>query len=184
MHPLSRALRRDLAALTGIAANDLSILWRQFDTAEDARDGLMEALPRLVALYGAAAATLASDYFDSMREDSGVRGRFEAITAEPELGGLAVLARWAVGPLFQADPDPDAALSLAGGGTQKAIADAARLTVVQSSIQDRASAGWVRVGDGGCDWCAKFLDGEVRYSPGYDFAAHNNCGCTAEPVYQ
>ena len=184
MKPLSVQLRADLNALTGIAANDLRILWRQFDTADAARDGLMEALPRLVTIYGAAAATLASDYFDDMREQAAVRGRFTAITAEPETGGLDVLARWAVGPMFQEKPDPASALSLASGGAQKAIADAARLTVVQSSIQDPRSEGWVRVGHGECDWCQQFLDGEVHGTDGYGFDAHNNCLCTAEPVYE
>ena len=183
MQALSKQLRADLFALTNIAANDLRILWRQFDTAEAARDGLMDALPQMVGIYGAAAATLASDYFDDMREQAAVRGRFTAITAEPETGGLDVLARWAVGPMFQATPDPASALSLAAGGAQRAIANSARLTVVQSSIQDPRSEGWVRVGFGECGWCQQYLDGEVHSSEGYDFDAHNNCHCTAEPVF-
>lgn len=183
MHPLSRALRSDLNGLTDIARNDLRILFRQFDTAEAARDGLMDVLPRLVTIYGAAAATLAADYFDDLREASAARGRFRAIPAEPSTGGLDTLARWAVGPMFQATPDPASALSLAAGGAQRSIANAARLTVVQSSIADPRAAGWMRVGNGECDWCQKFLDGEIHYTAGYDFDAHNNCGCTAETVY-
>jgi hypothetical protein len=41
----------------------------------------------------------------------------------------------------------------------------------------------MRVGNGECDWCQRFLDGEVHYAEGYDFAAHDHCGCTAEPVF-
>lgn len=184
MQARSKQLRADLFALTGIASNDLALLWREFDSAEAARDGLMDALPKLVAIYGAAAASLASDYFDDMRDAAGVRGRFTAITAEPVTGGLDVLARWAVGPMFQSEPDPDAALSLAAGGAQRSIANAARLTVVQSSIRDPRSQGWVRVGHGECEWCQQYLDGTVHQSEGYGFDAHNNCLCTAEPVYE
>jgi len=183
MHPLSKTLRRDLNDLTDIARNDLRVLFRQFDTAEAARQGLLDVLPRLVTIYGAAAATLAADYFDDLRDASEAKGRFRAIPAEPETGGLDALARWAVGPMFQAAPDPLAALSLAAGGAQRSIANAARLTVVQSSLADPRAQGWTRVGHGECDWCKQYLDGEVHYVEGYDFQAHNNCGCTAETVY-
>src|SRR5687768_618332 len=121
MHPLSSTLRKDLADLAGIAEGDLRLLFREFDGAESARDGLIDVLPRLVALYGAAAATLASDYYDDMRDASEARGRFRAITAEPKTGdNLIVLARWAVTPLFQSEPDPESALTLASGGAQRA----------------------------------------------------------------
>ena len=183
MRQRSKALRTDLTDLTNIARNDLRILFAQFNSGDEARDGLMDVLPRLVTLYGAAAATLAADYFDDVRDEVGAKGRFRAIPAEPVTGGLDALARWAVGPMFQAVPDSASALSLVAGGAQRGIADAARLTVVQSSLADPSAQGWVRVGHGECDWCQEYLDGEVHYVEGYDFAAHNNCGCTAEPAY-
>lgn len=183
MHPLSRELQKDLFALTDIAANDLRVMFRQFGTAEAARDGLIRMLPQLVTIYGAAAATLASDYYDELRDAAGVKGRFRAIPAVPVTSGLDALAVWSVGPMFQAIPDPSAALSLAAGGAQRSIADAARETVVQSSLEDSRARGWVRVGHGECDWCQQYLDGEVHYSEGYDFQAHNRCNCTAETAF-
>ena len=143
----------------------------------------MDVLPRLVTIYGAAASTLAADYFDDLRDASEAKGRFRAIPAEPDTDGLDRLARFAVGPMFQASPDPAAALSLASGGAQRSIANASRLTVVQSSLEDPRAQGWVRVGFGECDWCQQYLDGEVHYTEGYDFNAHNNCNCTAETAY-
>lgn len=181
---LSKARRRDLLELTGLANKDLSILWRDFTTADEARDGLMESLPRLMALYGSAAATVAADYYDDAREAAGAAGRFRAIPADlPDLGRTESLARWAVSPLYTATPDFDTALVKAGGGLQKIIANAARETVVTSSVQDRR-AGWMRVGSGsGCEWCAQYLDGEVHYVEGYDFDAHDWCKCDAEAVF-
>lgn len=181
---LSNAHRRELRTLTGLATSDLAALWRSLERADEARDALMDILPRLVTIYGTAAATLAADYFDEARESASARGTFRAIPAVPVEGEpLDVLARVAVGPLFGVNPDFGSALTLAQGGLQRHIANADRETVRFSSIQDRAARGWVRVGSGECDWCRQYLDGEVHYVEGYDFQAHDHCGCTAEPVF-
>src|SRR5690348_2329597 len=127
---LSSAHRRELRALTGLAERDLAALWRQFDTAKAARDALMDILPRLVAIYGTAAATLAADYFDEARDAAAVAGTFRAIPAEPASpAALEVLAGVAVGPLFGPAPDFASALTLARGGLQRHVANADRLTV-------------------------------------------------------
>jgi len=182
---LSSKHRRDLRALTGLAERDLATLWRQFDTADQARQALMDLLPRLVSIYGAAAATLAADYFDDMRDVAGVKGRFQAIPAETaDPGKLDVLARVAVGPLFGPAPDFTSALVLARGGLQRHIANADRQTMATSSVEDRHARGWQRVGTGRCDFCQMLLGrGAVYTEATADFAAHDHCGCTAEPVF-
>lgn len=181
---LSKARRRDLAALTGLAQNDLRVMWREFTTADEARDGLMEALPRLMGLYGSAAATLAANYYDDVRDAAAVRGRFRAIPADlPDLGRTQSLAGWAVSPLYTATPDFATALTKANGGLQRIIANADRETVIGSTIQDPRAQWWVRVGSGSnCEWCAQYLDGEAR-SVAYDFPAHDHCNCSAEPSF-
>jgi hypothetical protein len=70
------------------------------------------------------------------------------------------------------------------GGTQRRIANFARLTVMGSSVADPQAQGWVRVGVGACKsgGCDQYLDGEVR-SVAYDFPAHDNCNCHAEPAF-
>ena len=181
---LTRLHRRELAVLTDEAKRDLEKLWREFSSPEAARAMLMRVLPQLVAIYGAAAATLGADYFDDARDDAKVRGRFRAEPAEPVDGEpLDVLARTAVGPLYGAKPNLLNALTLAQGGLQRHIANADRETVRLASIEDKRTQGWVRVGDGGCDWCQQYLDGEVHYVEGYDFNAHDHCNCTAQPVF-
>lgn len=181
---LTRAHRRDLQELTGLAANDLSLIWRRLDGAAETRDGLMDVLPRLIVTYGSAAATLGADYYDEMRDQAEARKRFRAIPAElPDQGRAEALARWGVSPLFSADPDPDSALTLVTGGLQRIIANADRETVRFSSVQDPSAKGWVRVGGGECAWCQQYLDGEVHYTEGYGFDAHDHCRCTAEPAF-
>lgn len=181
---LRSAHRRDLRELVGIAENDLRLLFREFDTADAAREGLMDVLPRLVSVYGAAAATLGADYFDDVRDAAGAPGRFRAVPAElPDIGRTDALAGWGVAPLYQAEPDFGTALVKVAGGAQRIIANADRETVRFSSIQDPAAQGWVRVGNGECDWCKQYLDGEIRTVEGYGFDAHDWCQCDAEPVY-
>ena len=176
--------RRDLGRVTEMAQRDLAALWRSDPDPVKARALLMRALPRLVGLYGSAAATLAADYYDESRDVAGVGGRFRAEPAvTANVGKLETLARVAVGPLFGANPDVLSALTLALGGLQRHIANADRETVTTASVQDPRAKGWVRVGKGGCDWCKQYLDGEVHYVKGYDFQAHDHCNCTAVPEF-
>lgn len=184
MSALSLARRRDVAELQRLASSDLTIAWRQFATADDARDGLIDVLPQLMGTYGSAAATLAAEYYDEARDAAGAKGRFRAIPAGlPDVGRTEALARWAVTPLYSAQPDFTTAFTKVGGGLQRIIADAARETVVTSAVQD-SRGGWMRVGSGsGCDWCAQYIDGEVHYTGGYDFDAHDWCNCDAVEVF-
>lgn len=183
---LSRAHRAELRTLTTLAERDLALIWSRLSTTDAiaTRDALAKILPPLVAMYGAAAATLAADWYDDLRAEAGVGGRFTAITATlPDAGRTEALAGWAVSPLFAAKPDTVSALTLAAGGLQRIIANADRETVTASSIADPKAQGWVRVGNGECDWCSSLLDGEIHYVEGYGFDAHDHCHCTAEPVW-
>ena len=178
------AYRAALRDVTTLAHRDLLMAWRQFDRTNAARlrDALMDILPGIINGYHLSAATVAADWYDLMRAELGVRGRFEAIMAEPPTearGGI--MARWGVGPMFGADPAVAAPVVLTkiAGGLQRVITDGARQTITTSAVNDPARVGWVRVGHGECDWCKQYLDGEVHYVEGYDFDAHDWCRCDA-----
>jgi hypothetical protein len=83
--------------------------------------------------------------------------------------------------MFGTPADVAAPIVLAkiSGGLQRVVLDGARQTIVGSAVNDPAQVGWVRVGNGECDWCQQYLDGEVHYVEGYDFDAHDNCRCDA-----
>jgi len=186
---VSIAHRTQLRTLTNLAIRDLSLLWARLDKsdAEATRDALTTILPQLVTMYGAAAATLAADWFDEQREEAGVRGRFRAIPAElPDIGRTDSLAGWAVGPLFGADPNPLAALAKVSGGLQRIIANADRETITRSSIADPQAVGWKRVGDGAtCEWCRGLISRGAVYSEATaSFDAHDGDGCIAAPVFK
>jgi len=160
-------------------------LFRQFDAAEAARDGLMDVLPTLVGVYGDAAVSLSADWYDELRDSSGARGRFRAVPADlPNRGRTDALARWAVSPLFAAEPDFATALVKASGGLQRIIANADRDTVRLSSVQDRGARGWARAGAGQCDFCQMLIGrGAVYTEATADFESHDHCGCVAVPEF-
>lgn len=180
------AHRRDLVALTALAGDDVRVAWRGFTTADSARDGLAAMLPRLAQVYGAAAATLAADWYDDLRADLGLPGRFRAIPAAlPDDLGTDALAGWGTGPLFSDEPDVSAAQSLILGGMQRRIMNSDRDTLTISSVADPAATGWQRVGGGSCEFCAMLIGRGVVYSQASaDFASHDHCHCTAAPAFQ
>lgn len=178
--------QRDLSELTGIAEGDLRLVMEEVETADEARDALMDVLPNLFAIYGSAAATLGADWYDDMREAAGVKGRFRAIPLEPPDEVRAeVLARWAVGSLYQAEPDWEAALERVTGGAQRVIADADRHTVIRSLRSDPQGGGWRRqmVGDT-CSFCVMLAGrGAVYSAHTADFSSHDHDDCVAVPEF-
>jgi len=182
---LTAAHRRDLAELTGLAQNDLTLIWAKFNTATAARDGLIELLPRLVAIYGSAAATLGADWYDEMRAAAKVKGRFRAIPAElPDQGRTDALARWGVTPLFQAEPNYASALTMVAGGLQRIISDADRQSVMGSASADPSADGWQRTGSGECAFCDMIISrGAVFSEATADFASHDHCKCSCEIAF-
>lgn len=181
----AKAHRRDLAELSRLSQNDLALLFRQFDTADEIRNGLLDTLPRMMSVYGSAAATLGADWYDDLRDAAGARGRFQAIAAElPDTGRTDALARWSVGPLFGANPDPATALSKVVGGFQRIIYNADRKTVTFSSVQDPGARGWQREGTGDCDLCSLLIGrGAVYTEVTADFETHDGCKCVGVPAF-
>lgn len=182
--PTVNQLRDDLAGLHTLAGRDLRRLWRQVGDAVQARDTLTDLLPLLIRSYGAAAATIAADWYDDLRDDLGVPGRFTAVPAVADDLGVEVSARWAVAPLFQAEPDWRRTLVLADGVLQRRVANAARDTISGSAVADPRARGWQRAGVGSCAFCAMLIGRGAVYSEAtVDFASHDHCNCYAVPAF-
>lgn len=178
--PTSTQLRRDVASLATLAADDLAALWRQVESAVQAETVLRDVLPALIETYGAAAATVAADWYDDLRDERSVNGRFTAIPAEIRDVGAQPLVGWALATAT----DLSGFQSLILGGTQRRIANHARLTVTTSSVADPKARGWQRVGLGGCEFCAMLIGrGAVYTEASVDFPAHDRCRCGAEPAW-
>lgn len=180
--------REALIGLTRLARRDLLTLWRTLEglSASQTRDALASVLPGLGDTYGAAAAALAADWYDDLREQAAAKGRF---TAEPagdvDLARWDSLAGWGTSPLFAAEPNRGAALTLIEGGLQRTIADRHRLTVVDNAIADPAAAGWKRVGVGtNCGFCRMLISrGHVYTESSVTFRSHDHCNCAASPDF-
>ena len=174
--------RQAIADLAELARRDLFKLLSGV-APKDYRDALAAVLPALGSAYGDAAAALAADWYESLREAAEVRGRFAPVLArEPDVGRWESLAGWAASHL-----DP---LALAAGGLQRSIADQHRLTIVGSSIADPAASGWRRVARAGaCGFCKVLADrrsdGEngVYTEASVQFKSHDNCACCAAPSF-
>lgn len=171
--------------LTNLANRDLRGVWQNVRTADQARNALVEVLPPLIDSYSAAATSLAADWYDDSRVDADVGGTFRARPATMRNVGAEDLARWGVDPLYQAEPDWVAARTLVEGGMQRRIADAARETIVGSSVADPQSRGWRRITRlDGCTFCVILAErGGVYKEDTVRFASHDHCNCEAAPVW-
>lgn len=174
-------LRRGISTLSGGLSTDLTVLWRHGDTPLAVSAALHDVLPALIDQYGLAAAALAANWYDDLRDRRGIGGTFTAAPADvPDVGAHALVG-WAAAtaadyPSFQ---------TLIAGGAQRRVANFARLTVMDSSVTDPKARGWMRVGDGNtCEFCAMLLGrGAVYSEASADFAAHDHCGCVAVPAF-
>ena len=184
--PTASEQRQALVDLTTIAKRDLFALWGSLEGlgATETRDALSALLPDIGGRYGAAAAALAADWFDDLRDASGVGGRFLSEPApDVDIARWESLAGYGVGPLFGASPDRASALTLISGGLQRTIADRHRLTIVDNSIRDPEATGWKRVGVGtDCGFCRMLIDrGHVYTESSVTFRSHDHCNCAASP---
>lgn len=173
-------LRDGVTGLVGFARRDLHALWGQVRDATEAQTALRDILPALIDTYGAAAATLAADWYDDLRDKTGVAGSFRAIPTEVKATGSDALVGWAL----TTATDYEAFQGLILGGTQRRIANFSRGTITGSSIEDPKAAGWQRVGSGECAFCAMLIGRGVVYSEASaDFASHDHCNCSATPAF-
>lgn len=182
--PTPDDLRVAVSSLAVLAAGDLRRLWRETSTPSQVETALKDVLPALVAAYGQAAATVAADWYDDLRDEQNVDGRFFAITADLGDMGTSELAGWAIGPLYGADPDIGRTRTMVEGGMQRRIANAARQTITTSSVEDPKAQGWQRSAAGGCSFCRMLAArGAVYTESSVDFASHDHCNCVAVPAF-
>lgn len=174
--PTPTQLRSRIRGLTNLAEADLDSLLRR-SVSESA---LRAALGPLVGAYGAAAATLAAEWYDELRDTQRARGRFQAIPASVDESGEQALIGWA----FSEATDESALQALLAGGLQRRIANYSRLTVMDSAVRDPAARGWRRAGSGGCDFCRMLIGrGAVYTEATADFQSHDHCNCAAVPAF-
>lgn len=173
--------RRTLTVVTGAAVSDaLAVLERTRD-----RQAVMDVVPGLIAYYSDGSSALAAEYYDESRLAAGARGRF---VAEPVVRDRAEKIRrgllWATAPLVRevlADP-----ASRLAEVVQLEVARPNRDTILENRRRDPEAAGWKRIARGdGCKFCQMLAaKGAIYKRDTARFAAHENCNCTAQPMFR
>lgn len=178
----SADLRQALADLNVLAARDLGRIFRALQEGDDVAEALHDILPALIDTYGQAAATVAADWYDDLREAKGIGGRFAAIPAEAGDAGAHSLVGWAL----DSATDDESLVALLEGGMQRRVVNFGRFTVMGSSIADPRADGWQRLGQGkNCVFCDMLISRGAVYSEATaDFGAHDHCNCIAVPAFQ
>jgi hypothetical protein len=170
---------------------DLAAFWATLNTLDaiETRDALLEVVPLLVAQYGETAAAVAADFYERLREQAEVRGRFSAVLADPvDAEELRGQIRWSVGPLFSGNPDPAAALGRLEVKVDEFTLQPGRDTIAASASRDPAKPRWARVPVGDtCAWCITLASRGAVYrsaeSAGEGRKFHGKCDCQATPFF-
>lgn len=177
-------------SLVALARRDLTEFWEALNTAGNpllVKAALLEFFPELITAYGDTAAVLGADWYDALRYAPPSAASFRALLADPpNIEQAEVSARWALGPLFQAEPDPVSALSLLGGATQRLVLQAGRDTVFRSASQDPVRTGFARIPVGvTCKFCTMVASRGFVYhtaaSAGESNQWHDDCDCVIAP---
>lgn len=173
-------LRSETAEVVDLAGRDLSQLWQLVANGASAGEALRDLLPAIITEYGQLGAAMAAEWYDEQRAKADIRGTFTAMPVAAEDRGAQALIGWAL----DTATDDTALKSLILGGVQRRVADHVRYTITGNSIEDRASEGWQRAGNGECDFCdAMIARGTVYTEAGVDFGSHDKCQCTAVQVW-
>lgn len=183
--PQPEEVRRALQVVTAAAVDTASGLLTP-SAPDVTRDRLLAAAPEIVSFYSDGTAALAADHYDDLREAAGAPGRF---TAEP----IVVLREekirtgmiWAVGPLFNDDPDAALATTRVAEVIQFETARPFRDTITTNTRRDPAAVGWQRhTSTSGCAFCRMLAGrGAVYRAETARFASHPHCTCSASPVF-
>ena len=167
------------------AKRDLTAFFNSLDLSrpEAARDALLQLLPAVTERYGNVAATLAANFYDELRAEARVAGRFSApMAANVDPDAPTGTVRRLAGYLFT--DSPTAMLPGLLLAASKYVLQPGRTTIVQAAHADPRRPRYARV-PGGPDPCA-FC--QVMASRGFKYASaqsageendyHGDCHCT------
>lgn len=151
---------------------------------ESRRLQLLDTVPGVVAFYSEGSSAIAADFYDDARV--GVAGSY---TASPVILDRTVKIRrgiaWASEPLSVDDDELAAARFAQLMRTE--MARPYRDTIITNRKQDPQAIGWKRITRGAksCGFCRMLADrGAVYRKETATFASHDDCMCTASPVFK
>lgn len=183
--PTADESRAALELVTDKAVDtSLTVASRSGGSPTQQRAALLETVPEVIGYYTDGSAALAADFYDDTRAAAGARGAF---TADLIINDRVVKIRrgiaWASEPLFE-DLGVTVEQRLAEV-VQLEVARPYRDTILGNRQRDPAAVGWRRILHDGCPFCRMLADrGAVYKESTARFAAHPNCNCGAQPVFE
>jgi hypothetical protein len=195
MDTLTRNYRAQNIALRAQTIRDLQKLWPALDWRDLERTypAWFAGASALITRDRTRSAGLASLYLKAHRMAAGIPGEplvrlAGAAPAEQVATALRVTTLVAIKRSTLAGKTAEQAMIDAfvqsSGSATRLVLDAGRDTIRQTTVADPRTAGWRRVTSGGCDFCAMLAGrGAVYSEASADFASHDHCACSAEPVY-
>lgn len=160
------------------------MLGRTSGSWESRRLQMLDTVPDMVGFYSEGSAALAVDFYDDSRV--GVDGRF--VAAAVVLDRTVKVRRavaWASDPLSLGDDE--LASARFAQLMRSEMARPYRDTILTNQKQDPAAVGWKRItrGSASCPFCRMLAArGAVYRKDSATFAAHDDCMCTAAPVFK
>lgn len=158
------------------------------------RAALFEAAPLVVGDYGNAAAALALDWYEELREAAGAphayRPRILRSVTDDDVAAMVAETTVALhdletGVISDATEATRTSLTLIQGGLQKQVASGFWDTATGNTRHDPDAVGWARyAGGGACKFCQMLAGrGAVYRRDTVNFAAHHGCHCVVGPSY-
>ena len=175
--------RAALQLVTAAAIDSTGKLLRTVSGPPDSmRVDLQDGVHAIIGYYTDGSSALAADFYDDLRDQQEVPGRFMAEPIVADRGrkvGNAIA--WATEPLLTGDGDVEGRLAEV---VQLETARPYRDTIVGNRRRDPEAVGWQRVAATGCKFCQALASRGVVYrEESARFASHPHCHCTAVPVF-
>ncbi|MFK0057991.1 hypothetical protein ACIQTN_01980 [Streptomyces werraensis] len=170
----------------------LFLLSLDFENVVATTNALEIFMPALVTEFGEVGAAVAVDFYDELRETSPAKNLkpYTAQMAEiPEQEAIQASVRWAVDPLWQAEQEPDRAISRLTEVHDRVVKAAPRNTIFESAQRDVSKALFARVPSGSktCEFCLMLASRGAVYanakSAGEAKKFHGHCDCQIIPMW-
>ena len=195
MKALTAAYRRESLTLRAGTIRSMQAVWPALDwnRLDETFPAWLAATRGLVERDHAKAAQMAGLYVEALRRAEKAAGSatVQLATLDPErastalrVTSLVALKRSAVAGVPGAQAKAHAFVQASGAAT-RLVLDGGRDTIRETVAADSEARGWQRVGSGrSCSFCSMLLGrGAVYTEATADFASHDHCACSAEPVY-
>jgi hypothetical protein len=150
------------------------------------RDAAIGVMQNLTRQHGAQAGVFAAQWYNALRTDARVRGRYVAVGWIGDYDEqIAQTIRRAVAGLFTDAPDLEHVFQMITEKAGKYVTDTGWETVRRNANRDPESSGWSRTAVGEtCDFCLMLVGrGGVYTRESVQFRSHTKCNCGAVPSW-